>query len=160
MELIWLKKAKQKQKYNNNKLTQNKQLSAQEGCRAQWVATDRRSVGAWSAWCRVVSALHLADSSMEKVCAVWSAHHHRGGRGHMRTQFQSSAPDFVWWLCSSLEGWYSWTTAPSTDPVNIVAGGYFPGWPELHVYLVFDKAHLDTKVSEEKKSQRFSNLFH
>lgn len=73
---------------NDNKLTQSKQLSAQEGCRAQWVAIDRRSVGAWSAWCRVVSALHLAGSSMEKVCAVWSAHHHRGGEGgHMRTQF-------------------------------------------------------------------------
>lgn len=54
-------------------LTQNKLLRARRGCRAQWFAIGRRSVGAWSAWCRVSAALHLAYSSMEKVCAVWSA---------------------------------------------------------------------------------------
>lgn len=55
----------------------------------------------------------------------------------MRTLFQSSAPDFVWWLRSSLEGWFSWTNARSADPANIVPGGYFPGWPEFLVYLGF-----------------------
>ena len=58
--------------------------------------------------------------------------------------------------CSSLERWgYSWTTAPSTDPFNIVPAGYFPWWPGLCVYLLFPKADLDTKFSEENKVFQF-----
>lgn len=65
----------------------------------------------------------------------------------MRTLFQSSAPDLVWWLRSSLEGWFSWTNARSADPAKIVPGGYFPGWPEFLVYLGFNTAHLATAQS-------------
>lgn len=49
----------------------------------QWVAIGRRSAGAWSAWCRVGAALHLAVSSVEKVFAVRSAYHYKG-RPHAR----------------------------------------------------------------------------
>lgn len=73
-----------------NRLTQSKLQSAREGCRVQWVAIGRRSVGAWSAWCRVGAALHLADSSTEKVSAVWSAQLFK--ESHMHRDFQYSTP--------------------------------------------------------------------
>ncbi|KAA8585321.1 hypothetical protein FQN60_004015, partial [Etheostoma spectabile] len=76
-------------KKQTNRLTQNKLQCARGGCRAQRVAISRRSVGAWSAWCRVGASLHLADSSTEKFCAVWSAH--LFNRPHMYTHFQSGA---------------------------------------------------------------------
>lgn len=72
-------------KRERNLLTQNKLQSERGGCRVQWVAVGRRSVGAWSAWCRVGAALHLADSSMEKsLCRRLGCTSLRGL--HMHTQ--------------------------------------------------------------------------
>ena len=98
-------------------LTQNKLRCARGGCRARWVAVDRRSVGAWSAWCRAGAALHLADSSSEKVCAVCSAQLCEGPHSHARKLSTRCAWPAV------VRSWEEahHVTAPSLDCLTITA---------------------------------------
>lgn len=88
--------AKTSNRYKHNSLaekvkylTQNKLRRAREGCKVQWFAVCRRSLGAWSAWCRVGAVPHFADSSSGKVWAVCSALLFKGP--HTHTDFQPGA---------------------------------------------------------------------
>lgn len=55
-------------------LTQSKLQCEREGCRAQRFGISRRSLGAWSALCRVGAVPHCADSSVEKSrCRLFGA---------------------------------------------------------------------------------------